>query len=432
MGDLPKELFASAPPKKEYEKPKTFGDLVREQATDLFVANDAMPRALKAAFIGLNGSGKTLTMALLAIGISKTYHKGAPVMMHDSEDPASDFLVPIFKKENIEFLRRKSISFKDTCAGIAEAQRKGACVYIEDSMTKDWNELLESFKKSYNPPLAEIEMWHWARIKPTWNEDWVNPMLASPVHVLIGGRLGDRWEEVTKADGKDRVEVVDSKMKAEGEFGHEPSMLIEMHSDRGSATKLVVTGRKRKRSGGDTIHTAFVKKDRSRTIQGKTCEWPAINDYKVGDWKKVFEFFEPHLKLYDIAGSIVAPEAAPTPSNPLFAGGNGAYHQRKQDAQIALEEIEAALTTIWPGATSGAKALKLLALDTLFGTRSWTKVTSLPQAELDAGLIRLRTIERNTKNAPMDDEAVVIQVLNEAMGKEVVPTQIDTGKTEAA
>lgn len=429
---LPNELFAS-PPRKEYERPETFSDLLQKQTTSLFIENDEMPRALKAAFIGLNGSGKTLTMALLAIGISKTYHNGAPVMMHDSESPIggavgpSDFLVPIFKAEGIRFLRRKSESFKDCCAGIREGEQAGACVYIEDSMTKDWAELLESFKKSFNPPLAEIEMWHWARIKPVWNQDWVSPMLASPMHVLIGGRLGDKWEEVAKSDGKDRLEVVDSKMKAESEFGHEPSMLVEMHSDAITPSKLT-EGPKRRRSrrGGDTIHTAFVKKDRSRTIQGMSCEWPALNNYKIGDWKKVFSFFEPHLKLYDIAGKTAAKENPITPANPLFTGGNGAYHQRKQDAQIALEEIEATLTTIWPGQTADMKKFKLMALDTLFGTRSWTKVTTLAQADLDAGLQRLRMIEQNTKNSPMDEEDVVVQVLNEVMGKASVPAGVST------
>src|SRR5882724_1396819 len=100
---LPDQLFASPPAKEKREKPVSFGELLRQTETDLFVENDQMPRALKAAFIGLNGSGKTFTMALLAIGISKTYHGGAPVSMHDSESPVggavgpSDFLVPIFK-----------------------------------------------------------------------------------------------------------------------------------------------------------------------------------------------------------------------------------------------------------------------------------------------------------------------------------------------
>lgn len=422
---LPSQLYAAPPVREKREKPKSFGELLRQSETDLFVENDQMPRALKAAFIGLNGSGKTFTMALLAIGISKTYHGGAPVMMHDSEDPASDFLVPIFKMEGVPFLRKKSISFRHACAAIHEGPRKGACVLIEDSMTKDWNDLQERFKKSYNPPLEEIEMWHWPIIKPVWNGEWVEPMLASPMHVLIGGRLGDRWEGVIKADGKERIEAVDTKMKAEGEFGYEPSMLIEMHSDRVTATKLTEgRDRKRKRSGGDTIHTAFIKKDRSRVLQGKSFTFPAINEYKAGDWKKVFALFEPHMSIYDIAGKTTAPEqsASSDANGPLFtSGGNNAFYQRKQEAIIAIEEIDGTLQAIWPGQTADAKKFRGMAIYTLFGTRSWTAVTALPIDELQAGLVRLKAIELNTKNTPMDEEDVVLQVLNESMGKASVP-----------
>ena len=388
----------------------------------LFVENDEMPRALKAAFIGLNGSGKTLTMALLAIGISKTYYNGAPVMMHDSESPASDFLVPIFKLEGVKFLRRKSESFKDTCAGIAEGERNGACVYIEDSMTKDWAELLEGFKKSFRPPLEEIEMWHWQRIKPTWHEEWVRPMLASPLHVLVGGRLGDKWEEVTKADGKDRIEVVDSKMKAEGEFGHEPSILVEMHSDRSSSTQLTETREngkrtKRGRRAGQTIHTAFIKKDRARIIQGATFEWPAINAYKVGDWKKVFASFEPHLRIYDFKGKTAAvPVASATVTSDLFDHeGRGRYHQWKLQKQIALEEIEGCLTAIWPGSDAKSKKYKAMALNTLFETRSWAAVENMPVGQLEIGLGRLQRIERTTKMTPMDTDETAESVLKESM-----------------
>jgi len=104
-------------------------------------------------------------------------------------------------------------------------------------------------------------------------------------------------------------------------------------------------------------------------------------------------------------------------SQNLFDGnGNSNYYQRKQEITIALEEIQGVLCAIWPGTTTQEKKFKAMAIYTLFGTRSWEKVTTLPVGELDAGLIRLRTIEQNTKNTPMDEEDVVVTVLNESMG----------------
>jgi hypothetical protein len=178
------------------------------------------------------------------------------------------------------------------------------------------------------------------------------------------------------------------------------------------------------------IHTATVLKDRARFLNGKSFEWPDINTYKAGDWKKFFDAFAPHFNFLNIGGKHVAVNAAD--SQQLFDGnGNSNYYQRKQEAAIALEEIEGTLLAIWPGTDQKSKKFKALAIDTLFGTRSWTKVTTLPQAELDAGLIKLRTIEQNTKSTPMDEEDVVSQVLNEAMGKTVVPADLTKESTAA-
>lgn len=74
------------------------------------------------------------------------YHHSAPVFMHDTEN-GSTFLKPPFDLEGVPFKVRKSRAFKDMCAGVKEAEQIGACCYIEDSITHDWTELLESFKK---------------------------------------------------------------------------------------------------------------------------------------------------------------------------------------------------------------------------------------------------------------------------------------------
>lgn len=415
MGDLPKELFAApAPaPRPQPKRPETFSDLLQEAAIE--------QSAAKVGIFGLQGSGKSTLAALMAIGLSKTYHGGAPVAYHDTEN-GSDFLKPLFDMEGVKLLVRKSKCFADAAATLHEAKRRECCVFIEDSITGDWDELTESFKKKKG--ISKIELYHWGMLKPQWNEEWVTPMLNSPLHVITCGRAGDVWQEVDQEDGSTKSTKVGTKMRAEGQFGYEPSLLIEMLCNQN-------LGGKRRKNAGRMIHTATVLKDRARFLNGKSFEWPDINTYKAGDWKKFFDAFAPHFSFLNIGGKHVA--VNPADSQQLFDGnGNSDFYKRKQDAAIALEEIEAAMTTIWPGSSASQKALKLLALDTLFGTRSWTKVTTLPQAELDAGLIRLRTIERNTKNTPMDEEAVVLQVLQESMGKEVVPTQIDSGKTAAA
>lgn len=409
MEDLPKELFATpAPqPRREYKKPETFGDLLQEAAIE--------QSAAKVGVFGLQGSGKSTLAALLAIGLSKTYHGGAPVAYHDTEN-GSDFLKPLFDMEGVKLLVRKSKCFADAAATLHEAKRRECCVFIEDSITGDWDELTESFKKKKG--ISKIELYHWGMLKPQWNEEWVVPMLNSPLHVITCGRAGDVWQEVDQEDGSTKSTKVGTKMRAEGQFGYEPSLLIEMLCQQN-------LGGKRKKNAGRMIHTAVVLKDRARFLNGKNFDWPDINTYKAGDWKKFFDAFAPHFNFLNIGGKHVAVNAAD--SQQLFDGnGNSEYYQRKQQAAIALEEIEACLIAIWPGADAKSKRFKALALDAIFATRSWTAVTAKPQVDLDAGLIKLRTIEQNTKRTPMDEEEVVVQVLNEVNGKSSIPADVSS------
>lgn len=404
---LPKELFAAPPipPRRQPAKPESFGDLLQEAAIE--------QSAAKVGIFGLQGSGKSTLAALMAIGLVKTFHPGASVAYHDTEN-GSDFLKPLFDMEGVKLLVRKSKCFADAAATLHEARRRECAVFIEDSITGDWDELTESFKKKKG--ISKIELYHWGMLKPQWNEEWVVPMLNSPLHVITCGRAGDVWQEVDQEDGSTKSTKVGTKMRAEGQFGYEPSLLIEMLCNQN-------LGGKRKKNAGRMIHTATVLKDRARFLNGKSFEWPDINTYKAGDWKKFFDAFAPHFNFLNIGGKHVAVNAAD--SQQLFDGnGNSDYYQRKQAAVVALEEIEATIVAIWPGADAKSKRFKAMAIDTLFGTRSWTKVTTLPQADLDAGLIKLRVIEQHTKNTPLDDEEVVVNVLNEAMGKASVPADI--------
>lgn len=414
---LPNQLFAAPPipERKVYEKPKTFGDLLQEAAIE--------QSAVKAGIFGIQGTGKSTTAAILAIGLSLTYHKGAPIAFHDTEN-GSDFLKPLFDLEGVPLLVRKSKCFADAGATLAEAERRGCCAFIEDSISGDWDEFTQSFKKKKG--ISKIELYHWGQLKPQWNEEWVTPMLNSPLHVFVCGRAGDIWEEREQEDGSTKSAKTGTKMRAEGQFGYEPNLLIEMRSIQNATDGKG----KRRKNVGRMLHVAEVLKDRARFLQGKTFEWPDINTYKKGDWKKFFDVFAPHFNFLNIGGKHVA--FNPADSTALFdANGNGDYYKRKQEATIALEEIEGTLIAIWPGQDAKAKKFKGMAVYTLFGTRSWTAVTAMPIADLQAGLVRLKAIEQNTKTTPMDEEDVVNTVLQEAMGKSPAPP-VNTEKVAAA
>jgi hypothetical protein len=371
--------------------------------------------SVKIGAFGPQGSGKTTTLFLLGIGLSLTYHNAAPIMYHDTEN-GSDFMKAIADIEGVPVLVRKSRSFTDMCQGIHEGERQGACVYLEDSITHDWNELMEAFKAKKQ--ITRIEINHWGEIKPQWANDWVVPMLNSPMHVLIAGRAGMIYENVEQEDGTTKNEVTGSKMKAEGDFGYEPNLLIEMFGERVRMAPdgTPVKGKKRAaKHGGTYVHHAYVLKDRTRNLQGKEFTWQNLNDYKKGDWKKVFAAFEPHFKFFSIGSAQKA--LTSSPSTDLFdKDGNSEYYQKKRRREVALEEIETTMTLLWPGKDAKSTRIKLLVIEKIFHTRSWTAVTNLQPDKIEDGLSILRDFEFRSRNAPRDDEAVVMQVFAEMFG----------------
>jgi hypothetical protein len=375
----------------------------RVESESLFQEAKVTLSAIKAGFFGEQGSGKTTSAFLLALGLSKTFHNGAPIFMHDTE-AGSDFLVSLAAIEGVKLLVRKSRSFREMCAGLHQAAREGACVYMEDSITSDWNDLMESFKR--DKKIHKIEIYHWGEIKPKWNDEWVVPMLNSPCHVITCGREGDKWDDVVQEDGSTKATRVGIKMKAEGEFGYEPFLLVNMHAEQ----KL--QGRKRL---GTFAHTATILKDKSRTIQGLEFEWPDINRYKKGDWEKVFDKFAPHIKFFNIGNGQQHEAIVDTRGEVVFNGdGNSDWYKRKQEREIFVEEIEGLLLAFWPGQDAKSKKFKLDSLEALFKTRSWKKVETLTATELEIGLARLRNMRVKTTGTPLDDEETVAATLREA------------------
>jgi hypothetical protein len=351
--------------------------------------------AAKVGLFGPQGSGKTTTAALIAIGLSKTYHNGAPVAFMDTEN-GSDYLVPIFEMEGVPLFVIKSRAFKDLAPVLREAAERGCCVDLIDSYTHPWWELNDSLKATLRVQKLQFE--HQDQLKSLWR-GWTDVMLNSPLHVVMCGRLGYVWDRQEDENGrKANGELIKlgTKMKSESEAGYEPSLLVEMEGIQDSALRV----RKSRAKRGTITHHAYVLKDRWRALNGHTFQWPDINEYKAGDWKKVFDKFLPHFAKLAIGKQQRAVNASRT-SDTLFDGqGDSAYHQRVRQVQITLEEIEGTLVTLWPGQDAKSKELKRVAIETLFGTRSWTAVESMRLEDLEVGLRTLQAFESAIKTSP--------------------------------
>jgi len=348
--------------------------------------------AAKVGLFGPQGSGKTTTAALLLVGLSKTFHGGAPVAFLDTEN-GSDYLVPIFEVEGVKLLVVKSRAFKDMRAALREAEEAGCCGYLVDSYTHTWQELNDSLKKQLK--VTRLEFKHMDQLKGMWR-GWTDQMLNSPLHVFLNGRLGYVWDREEDETGKkgDLVKL-GTKMKSEADAGYEPSLLIEMEGIQSADARA-----KRTRTKKSTItHHAYVLKDRWRTLNGKTLTFADLNSYKPGDYKKVFEAFRPHFDLLAIGKAEQRAVDGNRTSAELFDGaGDSAYEQRARRVRITIEEFDGTLMKLWPGQDAKSKALRNLTVETIFATRSWTAVESKKLEELERGLAVLRRFEERTQD----------------------------------
>lgn len=357
----------------------------------------------KIGIFGDTGSGKTTTGGVIALGLSLAHCEGRPVAMVDTES-ASDFLIPVYRTEGVKLLTVKSRAFADMLTALKEAQEAGCCALIVDSVTHAWNELIESYCRRKG--ISKPEFHHWKDIKQTWNT-WTTQFLSSPLHIIVNGRLGYEYEYQQNDAGKKELIKGDSKMRAEGQFGYEPHLLIEMEKVRETE------GAHR---GGRFLHRAHILKDRSWALNGKTFDFADKDGYEKGDWKPIFQAFAPHFEFFDIGGQ---QQAAPTSTSDGLFGPDGSseYYRRERQKRIALEEIENTMVLMWPGLDQKSKRVKLLVIEAVFGTRSWEAVQQQTVERIENGLRVLREVELVQKDSQLTEESTVLELFRGCLRK---------------
>lgn len=351
---------------------------------------------LKAGLLGFPGSGKTFTASMMAIGIAHRIGGKKPVAFFDTET-GSDFLVPRFEAEGIELLRVKSHSFADLLTAGKEAEEACSCLIV-DSISHVWRELCESYRKRRN--ITRLSFQHWGDIKGEWAR-WTSFYLNSKIHIFVLGRAGYEYDFEKDEDGKNELIKVGTKMKVESEFGFEPSLLIEMERVSKGAEP-----------GSGWQHRAHILKDRTDTVNGKMFTFEKPHEkYKKGDWSQTFKPFKPVFDALNIGGEHVGVDTARSSEDIFDKNGEGEGARRARQVAIALEEIEASLTVLWPGQSAENKQAKAAAVDSLFGVRSWTAVQSKPLDELLRAVKALRRLEDVAKLGQLADVSEAIAAL---------------------
>lgn len=362
--------------------------------------------AAKVGIFGLQGSGKTTTLALILIGLSKTYHNGAPVAMIDTEN-GSDYLVQIFEAEGVELLVIKSRAFRDMCAGLRDAKEAGCCGFGVDSYSHPWMELVGTFKAKSQR--KKLEFHHMDQLKGMWRDQWTDPMLNSPLHVVLAGRLGYVWDQQDDGEGGKDLVKLGTKLKSENEAGYEPSLLIEMEAIQGADARM----RKTRAKQGTISHHCYVLKDRWRVLNGRTFTFKDMNEYKAGGYLKVFNEFRPHFDRLAIGKVQRSVDAARTSSDLFTSSGESVGAQIARRKQIAGEEIVGILQHLWGGQTALEKKIRQSILLHLFGTFSWTAIEHANVDKLETAVCLLRDFKDAAESRLPDSPESAVSLLKE-------------------
>jgi AAA domain len=327
--------------------------------TMLFQKAEVTTAFLKMGMMGFQGSGKTHTATSTAIGLVtlikqlRLPYADRPIFFADTET-GSDWVIPRIRKAGLELFTAKTRAFADLLKIVPEAEDNSSLLLI-DSLSHFWVELCDSYMKRKNRTRLQFE--DWAFLKVEWRK-FTDLFINSKCHIIVCGRAGYEYDYTTDEDtGKKNLEKTGIKMKAEGEMGYEPSLLVLMERRMEMETK---TDR----------HFANVIKDRSTLLDGKEFADPT------------FENFLPHIQCLNLGGRQLGVDISRTSEHTIPAD---IRDNRRTQRKIVLAEIEDLLVTHYPGQTSKEKLAKVTTLKTHWSA-SWVEMEEvMPLERLRAG-----------------------------------------------
>lgn len=348
---------------------------------------------LKAGFLGFAGSGKTLTSTLLAVAAREALNQTGPIAFFDTESGAAYVKAHVQTLTGQPLLIKRARSFEDLMAFGRVCVEEKVSVAIVDSITHPWRELCDSYLAQKNAarkangwaPQKKLEFQDWNVLVPRWSQ-WADFFLNSPLSIVICGRAG--WEYEMQRDeetGKKELNKVGIKMKVQGEFGFEPSLLVEMGLEQNLSNGSTVP---------DISRRATVLKDRFTVLDGKSMAFDSVAFDEEGlkkAYAMVQRFFSPHLSLL-VPGASNQVDMTRRSEFQMDESGEASAFREKREREILCEEIQAEIVLNYPGQSAVEKQAKAEVLREAFDTGSWTKVESMNARQLRGGLSKLKDI----------------------------------------
>jgi hypothetical protein len=348
----------------------------------LQVIEDA-PGYVKASFQGPQGSGKSRTAVELACTTHKVFGSKKPIAFFDTEG-GSDYLSQLIEERTgMKPVRVKTRAFSQLLEVAKECRQGAADVLIVDSITHVWREIQSSYMAKVNEnlrwPKNRMDIADIMAIKTQW-APWPDEFLNSPIHIIICGREGNEWgHEEDEESGKLKLVAVGKKMKVEGEFGYEASLMVSMHAEQVAAATIRKKNKTTEKRPSTIINVATVLKDRYDVMNGQMIEMPTGEDF--------MPFIQ---RLNPSLHHEVDTQNHSVGSMPESDGG---YNREKTDRQILIEKIQAEIASLYPGQTSAEKKARIDLMKGYFNTNSWTEIEKrMPMAALGAGYAKLKAL----------------------------------------
>ncbi|TAL45486.1 MAG: hypothetical protein EPN91_02410 [Salinibacterium sp.] len=354
--------------------------------------------AAKAGILGFGKSGKTYTAVMLAIAAREALGQKGPIAFFDTET-GSLYTKHIIKElTGLDPLVKKARSFPDLIAFARACEEANVGAIVVDSITHPWRELCAAYLKERNEALAaagkkyqkkKLEFQDWDAIKTRWAA-WSDWYLNTGISIVVCGRAGfDVHMEKDEETGNKELVRDSVKMKVEGEFSYEPSLLIEMEAEQ-----EFVAGSKVPK----ITRRATVLGDRFNVLDGQSWSFTSTTD-NAKALAEVKKFFGPHLRLLT-AGSTPGVDVSLKSKFGFDESGEGSADREVRERKTILEEIKNDLMLAHPGITDVAKGAKASALRKAFDTGAWAKLEAMSVEELRVGRQKLLAILKPEKPAP--------------------------------
>lgn len=330
----------------------------------VFVKSVDVWRPMKICFEGWSKSGKSTTMAKIAVGLWVAEGRKKNMVIVDTED-ASLFFRRIFEPEglvegkNLFFTPSRSLT--DWNEILVDCIKDDA-IMLTDSTTHLYENMTRVYLEANDRSTLQVQ--DHTFLKPKWKELFADPYVKSSCHGLFTGRAAWEYEmEMNTETNKREFYKAGVKMRGDNETAYEADLIVLMERMQEPHGK----------KGIKVYRRATILGDRSGILDGKMFSDPGFNEFK------------PYYDLLCAGKGKKGEMREGSMERTLKAGADRAWFENRRKAEIFIEEIEGLFRSYLPGQGPKEKKIQADIFYTVFDTRSMTALGGMRGETLEEG-----------------------------------------------